>query len=455
LLRGHLGTLSNARNLLIPSPPSDADWDASLEGVTPFVLESATQFRQLTADMLTKLEPFDLAAADLLVALDRVSDNWAEIEQAKSGLDSLETGLSLVLDKAREYLAGFEALEKAATSLVREDPDYNLRSLWLSTVDDLDVTVADIKWERAKAAAQAELTHIRDALIKARQTFLEERRLGFSTGIASIWGKLRSDRYSAFSSLTIPEPRGRGFPIEIEVKAVLDDGQQRREVDALRVFSESQVNVLGIAAFVTRSRLLGHRTLILDDPVQSMDEDHFKTFATDILQHLLDEGFQVVLLTHNDTFAREVSFACLDLDCYVTMEIRHSRRSGCQVDEGNRRVSERLRTARRKGEDGELKEAWICIRLSLERLYTVVYKKHGPPGFNPLSWLDQTAESMWNSGVAEIIEGIVPRSGVRLKEILDMALAGAHDKHPKGFTDLDNAIGDIRKLLGPLRVGDG
>ena len=130
-----------------------------------------------------------------------------------------------------------------------------------------------------------------------------------------------------------------------------------------------------------------------------------------------------------------------------------ARRVGCQVDEGNRRVAERLKRAERKGEDGELSEAWRWVRLSLERLYTVVYAKYGPDDFNPLSWLDQTAIYMWDNGAGEIIERKVLESGRRLKEILGMAVAGAHDKSPKGLTDLANAINDIRVLLRKLRVG--
>ena len=73
-----------------------------------------------------------------------------------------------------------------------------------------------------------------------------------------------------------------------------------------------QVNALGIAAFVTRSKLLGHKMLIFDDPVQSMDEEHFKTFAKDVLTHVLSEGFQVIILTHNDVFARDISHCHYD-----------------------------------------------------------------------------------------------------------------------------------------------
>lgn len=454
-LRNWQTSLSQSRRLLIPAPPSDEEWNVSLKGVTVPVSESAVVFRQAMTDIVADLKQFDQIEASLLKILGQPGISKATFEQAKEDLRKLETELGVVVAKGREYASSFDALEKAVGSLIREDLDYSLRESWLSIADDLDTTIADIRWERAKVTAQAELGRVRDILIRARQTFLEKRRVDFSDGMTSVWGKLRADRYSSFCNLFIPEPRGKGFPVEIEVKATLDDGEQKCEVDALRVFSESQVNVLGIAAFVTRSRLVGHRILILDDPVQSMDEEHFKTFAGDMVQHLLDEGFQVILLTHNDTFAREVSFACIDMDQYVTMHIRHSRRTGCQVDEGNRRVAERLKMAERKGENGELSEAWKWIRLSLERLYTVVYTKHGPDDFNPLSWLDQSAEYMWDSGVGQIIEKKAPGSGLRLKEILDMTVAGAHDKSPKGFTDLTNAIKDIRPLLERLRIGAG
>jgi hypothetical protein len=195
--------------------------------------------------------------------------------------------------------------------------------------------------------------------------------------------------------------------------------------------------------------------LVFDDPVQSMDEEHFKTFATQIIPELLSSGFQVILLTHNDMFAKEVSMAHFESTSYTTMKIWHSKKKGCQLDEGNRRVSERLKIAEKKGEEGDLDQAWYFVRLAIERMYTITYKKYGPPNFNSQAWLDQTADSMWNSGVGDIIERAKPGIGTRLKEILNMTAAGAHDKSPKGFTDLTNAIKDLRPLLPQLRLGDG
>jgi len=257
----------------------------------------------------------------------------------------------------------------------------------------------------------------------------------------------------SFNKLHIPPPSGKGFPVEIEIKALLDDGQQQKEVDALRVFSESQVNALGIAAFVTRSKLLGHKMLIFDDPVQSMDEEHFRTFAEDVLTHVLNEGFQVILLTHNDMFARDVSHCHYDRPGYVTMSVRLSRRDGCIVEEGNRRFSERLKLADKKIDDGDLKRAWELVREAIERLYTVTYIKYGPTAFKPDSWKDQSAEYMWDSGVGEIINEKIRDIGGKLKDILDMSAAGGHDKPPRGETDLRNSISFLKTLPSTLQVG--
>ena len=258
-----------------------------------------------------------------------------------------------------------------------------------------------------------------------------------------------------FSNLHVPEPKGKGFPVVLEVKATLNDGVETREIDALKVFSESQVNALGVAAFVTRSKLLGHDFLIFDDPVQSMDEDHFKTFARDVLPPILDEGRQVIIFTHNETFARDVSYWHHERSDYVTLKVRMSQKDGCVVDEGNRRVSERLRNAETLAKEGDFKESWIRVRFAIERLYTISRIKYGPSNFVPDSWRDQTVEYMWNDGgVGIIITGIDPNAGKRLKEILGMTVGGAHDKGESGLTDLMGATKFLRELGSRMKVSD-
>lgn len=60
---------------------------------------------------------------------------------------------------------------------------------------------------------------------------------------------------------------------------------------------------------------------------------------------------------------------------------------------------------------------------------------------------------MWNSGAGAIIEAKAPRIGGKLKDILDMSVAGGHDKPPRGETDLRRSIQLLKSLPSILQVG--
>lgn len=89
----------------------------------------------------------------------------------------------------------------------------------------------------------------------------------------------------------------------------------------------------------------------------------------------------------------------------------------------------------------------------MERLYTVLQIKYGPKDFNPRSWIDQSAEYMWNAGVDRIFAKYAPGKEKRLKEILDLAVAGGHDKPNPGATNLKRAVKDMRPLLSEFGIG--
>ncbi|MGB6679799.1 MAG: AAA family ATPase [Candidatus Bathyarchaeia archaeon] len=456
-LKSRITFILNNRKSLLPNLPNEEVWSKALEDADNKVAGDANALHAHVDGIKELLLEFDQTCERILGLSGLEQLQTINIDDVKQDCLTLIEKMDQVLDNAKTYGNLFEELDKAVGASVSEDPAYNLRQQWLELEEDLDDVAAEIRWEQAKNKAQTELKNLREIIKSSREVYLERRRLDFSESIGSIWEKLRNDRYSAFSKLRIPPPRGKGFPVEIEVKALLDDGERQVEVDALRVFSDSQVNVLGIAAFVTRAKLIGHKSLIIDDPVQSMDEDHFLTFAETLLPYLLTEGFQVVVLTHNDKFARDISHKFAENEDYVTMSIRHSRKKGCYLQEGNRRVTERLKKAEKYAEDGEFELAWSAIRKAIERLYLVTYIKYGPSNFNPHSWQDQTSEYMWgdekNPRVGEIIENKIPKIGVRLNQILNMTAAGAHDKSPRGYTDLVNAIKDLRSLPQKLRVG--
>ena len=436
----------------LPNPLSRSDWDLALKEAGDFQREVADGVMSALEEQ-TILLPHVSNGRTLIADGARSPANLEQCESFISDCVTILEGLTRIPTMARAYRDTFAALEAKVGAEASKDPIYRLKESLIECIGNVTSISEDLRWEQAKRLAQRDLQQIRQSLIDYRQQFLETRRTSFNDGIESVWMALRKERYSSFSQLHIPSPRGRGFPIEIELKASLDDSISLIEVDALRVFSESQVNALGIAAFITRAKLLGHQMLIFDDPVQSMDEEHFKTFARDLIPQILGEGFQVILLTHNDTFARDVSHYHCDRTDYVTMSIQHSRRQGCRVMEGNRRVPERLALAEDELDHGNFAGAWKYIRLAIERLYLITYVKYGPSNFKAENWQHQTAESMWNSGVGDIIESKFPGSESRLKDIIDMTAAGAHDTPPRGETDIRDSVAFLRTALGKLRVG--
>ena len=451
LLRSALRAALQAASELLPAAPPTADWDAAVVGASDAIATAAETSRAV------------LAAADVAAVRERITALGVALKAAPMATETaagvpsamlvITPGLATLLAAGSRYSGAVAALERAVGTQTTSDSTYALRAQWLDVMADLNTTVSELDWEYAKVQAQKILESARDALKDARQHLLETRRVAFSDGMASVWTTLRKDTYSTFKGLAIPEPTARGFPVEIQVKATLDANGETAEVDALRVFSESQVNVLGIAAFVTRAKMLGHRMVVFDDPVQSMDEGHFRTFARGLVEHLLADGFQVIILTHNDMFDRDLSLVHAKRDDFVTLKIRNSKRDGCRVDEGNRRATERLDRADKRASNGELSLAWLDVRLALERLYTVVRLHHGAAGFDARKWSNHAAENMWEEGAGALVTARVPDAGARLKEILDMTVAGAHDKAPRGETDLREATSYIRQLLPRLRVG--
>lgn len=77
---------------------------------------------------------------------------------------------------------------------------------------------------------------------------------------------------------------------------------------ASALFSHSNANALGMAAHIARVLDAGHRTVVLDDPFQSLDSSNWEQVIRKLVSALLDDGLQVVILTHQ----RKAAEALLD-----------------------------------------------------------------------------------------------------------------------------------------------
>lgn len=453
-LRAHLRVLLQERRTAVPKLPEDGPWEEAVRQLEPTVAAAAATFRTAAEADAAQLAAFDrvlIAAGTALKAsplgpeaLDAIEADVAEVRGALAG----------ALAAIERYAGGLTELELAVGSQSGADPRYAARAQWLEVGDHAEAVALDLAWEQAKKAAAASLAEAREELKAVRQALLEQRRGDFNLGMDRVWSTLRGDAYSRFHELHIPPSSGRGFKVEIEVKAVLNDGAQEASVDALRVFSESQVHALGIAAFVTRAKMLGHQMLLFDDPVQSMDDEHHRTFADALLSELLEDGFQVIVLTHNESFAKELSFVHSAREAFETLRVVHGQETGSRVEAGHRRLRERLVRAEREARKGRMREAWVELRLAVERFLPLVQMRHGPADFEYSRWLGFTGEQMLKQGADVTIRAVSPKLADRMAEVVKWTAAGAHDGFVRGETDFARAVKDVRDTAKQFRIED-
>lgn len=143
------------------------------------------------------------------------------------------------------------------------------------------------------------------AVQAAEQRLLDDRFERMASEIDRWWTSLRPDELVRFGGVG-PRASGRRYVnLTAELAASQDASPEVR--DAVAVFSDSQLNALGLAAFIARQRLLGSPVIILDDPLPGYDPDHRVTFTLNTLGELLDDGVQVIICTHDPKLAVNIA----------------------------------------------------------------------------------------------------------------------------------------------------
>jgi hypothetical protein len=143
------------------------------------------------------------------------------------------------------------------------------------------------------------LQSLADHAVTARVEVTERRVKAMQPLVANIFQRL--DPHPAFKTIEFELDtyyrRGTTSPL---VRDVVEDVS----ADPLVVFSTSQANIVALSYFIAMSLSAGQRGLpflLLDDPVQSMDDVNVLGFA-DLCRHLQSRR-QLIVSTHERRFA--------------------------------------------------------------------------------------------------------------------------------------------------------
>ncbi|WP_166789072.1 AAA family ATPase [Cryobacterium sp. TMT1-21] len=154
---------------------------------------------------------------------------------------------------------------------------------------------------RQRAALALRLGRAAKIIKSAASAVLDARFAIMSGSITRWWASIRPEELVGFAGVK----RRAAGAIFVNLVAALqaDENTEVVERDALGVFSDSQLNALGLSTFLARAELVNSPFVFLDDPIPGSDGDHRLTFVQNTLGGLLDSGRQVIITTYDPKLA--------------------------------------------------------------------------------------------------------------------------------------------------------
>jgi len=116
--------------------------------------------------------------------------------------------------------------------------------------------------------------------------------------------------------------------------------------------------------------------VVLDDPVQSMDESHSERLKMDVMDRLMKTGHQVILLTHLDKFAENLALVHRRRFPY-RIEFTGYSQAGPDIVEKPPRLKDYLDQANeyKVGSAERRRQASGCLRRAVERIIKILYQQ--------------------------------------------------------------------------------
>ncbi len=256
------------------------------------VYEQATSQATALQEAVAALQTENIRTADV-TSLQEQATTLAESAQA------VQTELGNYLPAQRRIVDPINADIDARRNLAAQQALIDLVDARTTFYDDLVAARARANVRALVETALEEIDAAGAAVFDARFTELGDE-------IGRWWRLLRADEATYFDGVR-RAGTGRRY---VDLKAGLSeraDGSQPGAIrDAVAVFSDSQLNCLGLAAFLARIVRENGGFVILDDPVPASDTDYQTPFVANVLDELLGLPCQVIVLTHDHRFSESI-----------------------------------------------------------------------------------------------------------------------------------------------------
>ncbi len=228
---------------------------------------------------------------DLDTAIEAMNEQRQEAE-AIEGKDAFQSVASATIEVSRAWLKLVPHLENLGEALNAR----RVRARYMeSAASIVQYYRADLDGFYGQLASRTILEEIAEIAPKTIERIKNDRLRKLALDIVHYYGILRPDDPTPLDLIEAAE----GVRGDIRIMA--------RSVDkidhASALFSHSNSNALGMACHIARVLDAGHHTIVLDDPFQSLDDSNREYAVGDLIGSLLDDGLQIVVLTHERSTA--------------------------------------------------------------------------------------------------------------------------------------------------------
>lgn len=310
----------------------------------------------------------------------------------------------------------------------------NINNLFTLLENEQELAL-DVEWHYSKQKISDLLKKHRETLKQYRTKIFKSKETFLNEGLKNFWLMFRPEdlNQTTFNKINLPEPSGRGYQAKIEVIADVMDksGGENTEVSALSVFTESQTSLLGLAAFITKCNIEGHQLYVLDDPMQSMSEDHMEKFASEFIDFVERENLQLIVFTHSKTFSKTVSEK-RQFEPYIKEYTSScTKKYGSRYSLSDNYIMNNLESIRTLIEDGQqtqIKAACTIMRSKvLEKLFKLILAKETKCPYSSI--YNDTLESMLKKGVRNFFNNKIPKYADEMNELCNFLNSsdGPHD----------------------------
>lgn len=360
-------------NLQIPGPLNLDVVPAMLEAVT----ESEERVTlQKAADEQHELDGLRERLAGLGAGFLAATDNARRPSGDPVALMSLAAQLEQVTQELADRFAAVRAavetinlgLTKRFTSLGEDD---RKRLAGLQTAKLIAENAGAVRAAWRIRTLQAEVAELIEALETAEKDQMTKALALLSADIRRYYEELSPGHHIQITGITVRDSKRR--------QAALGATSFGKPVNPVTMFSEAEGNCLGLSLYFSQrvDRNPRWKMILLDDPVQSMDEGHEQGLVN--LLARVSRDHQVIVMTHDRRFAEFVEAQFGAVASFTRYNVVRGSDPQPRIEIAAGRLDELLDYAERNaGGDVALRESCAAaVRKAVERFCRDIAANHG------------------------------------------------------------------------------